>query len=85
MLKTRLTARNKGATVKTPNKPAQGSGPRATLFPFLSVEYDGSCVGQLDKTTLADPKGCPTNGDHLKCRIRPRSLTSYWHSYSCIT
>ena len=69
MLKTRLTVRNKGATVKTPNKPTEGSGPRATLFPFLSVEYDGSCIEQLDKATLADPKSCPTNGDHLTPRL----------------
>ena len=65
MLKTRLTARNKGATVKAPNKPTEGSGPRATLYPFLSVEYIGSCVEQLDKATLADPKSCPNIGDHL--------------------
>ena len=66
MLKTRLTAKGKGATVKAPNKPTEGSGPRATLYPFLSVEYIGSCVGQLDKATLADPKSCPNIGDHLR-------------------
>ena len=65
MLKTRLTATSKGATVDSPNKPTEGSGPRATLYPFLSVEYVGSCVEQLDKTTLADPKSCPNIGDHL--------------------
>ena len=68
MLKTRLTAKGKGATVKAPNKPTEGSGPRATLYPFLSVEYIGSCVGQLDKATLADPKSCPNIGDHLTPR-----------------
>lgn len=65
MLKTRLTARSKGATVEAPNKPTEGIGPRATLYPFLSVEYVGSCVGRLDKATLADPKSCPNIGDHL--------------------
>ena len=66
MLKTRLIAKNKGATVESPNKPTEGSGPRATLYPFLSVEYVGSCLGQLDKATLADPTSCPNIGDHLK-------------------
>ena len=66
MLKTRLTTRNKGATVESPNKPTEGSGPRATLYPFLSVEYSGSCVEQLDKATLADPESCPNIGDHLR-------------------
>ena len=66
MLKTRLTARSKGATVKLPNKPTEGSGPSAKPHPFLSVEYVGSCLGQSDKTTLADPKCCPNTGDHLR-------------------
>ncbi|MGB3863458.1 MAG: hypothetical protein WBE11_07430 [Candidatus Aminicenantaceae bacterium] len=65
MLKTRLAARNKGATVEAPYKPTEGSGPRATLYPFLSVEYVGSCVGQLDKAALTDPKSCLNIGDHL--------------------
>jgi len=65
MPKTRLTAKSEGATVGLPNKPADGSGPGATLHPFLSVEYVGSCVEQLDKATLADPKSCPSIGDHL--------------------
>jgi len=65
MLKTWLTAKSKGATVKSPNKPTEGSGPRVRPSPFLSVEYVGSCVDQLDKATLADPKSCPNIGDHL--------------------
>ncbi len=65
MLKTRLTAKSKGANVESPNKPTEGSGPGATLYPFLSVEYVGSCVEQSDKATLADPKSCPNIGDHL--------------------
>ena len=65
MLKTGLTAKSKGATVESLNKPTEGSGPRATLYPFLSVEYVGRSVVQLDKATLADPKSCPTIGDHL--------------------
>ena len=68
MLKTRLTARGKGATVKAPNRPTEGSGPRAMLYPFLCVEYVGSCAGQLDKASLADPKSCPNIGDHLNGR-----------------
>ena len=64
MLKTRLTARKKGATVNMPNKPTEGSRSRVTLYPFLSGEYVGSCVGQLDKATLADPKSGPTIGHH---------------------
>ena len=69
MLKTGLTAKSKGATVESLNKPTEGSGPRATLYPFLSVEYVGSSVVQLDKATLADPKSCPTIGitSHLGC------------------
>jgi hypothetical protein len=35
MLKTRLTARNKGATVEAPNKPMEGSGPGAAFCPFI--------------------------------------------------
>ncbi len=66
MLKIRLTARNEGAIVKVPNKPTEGSGPRATLYPFLSVEYVGSCVEHVDKATLADPRSCPNIGDHLR-------------------
>ena len=65
MLTTRLTPANEDASVELPNKPTEGSGPRATLYPFLSVEYVLSCVVQLDKTTLADPKCCPSIGDHL--------------------
>ncbi len=65
MLKTRLTARTEGATVEAPNKPIEGSGPRVTLFPFLSVEYVDSSIPQTDKATLADPKSCPSIGDHL--------------------
>jgi hypothetical protein len=65
MLKTKLTARNKGATVETLNKPTKGSGQRATLCRFLFVGYVRSCVGQLDKATLTDPKSYPIVGDHL--------------------
>ena len=65
MPKIRLTPANEDASVELPNKPTEGSGPRVTLYPFLSVEYMWSCVGQLDKTTLADPKSCPSIGDHL--------------------
>jgi len=68
MLKTWLTAKSKGATVKSPNKPTEGSGPRDTLFPFLSVEYVGGCVEQLDKATLAGPNCCPNIGDRLRRR-----------------
>ena len=71
MLKTWLTAKSKGATVKSPNKPTEGSGPRVRPSPFLSVEYVGSCVDQLDKATLADPKSCPNIGDHLIPTIAP--------------
>ena len=70
MLKTGLTAKSKGATVESLNQPTEGSGPRATLYPFLSVEYVGSSVVQLDKATLADPKSCPTIGDHLKATTK---------------
>ena len=44
MLKTRLTAKGKGATVKAPSKATERSGPKATPYPFLSIEYVGSCV-----------------------------------------
>ena len=67
MPKTSLTTRGKSDTVETPNKPTEGSGPRATLYPFLSVEYVWrSMMEQLDKTILADPKSCPNIGDLLK-------------------
>ena len=65
MLKTRLTATNKGATIKAPNEPTEGSGPRAKPHPFLSVEYIASSAGRLDKVTLADPKCCPNTRDRL--------------------
>jgi len=60
MLKTSLTARNKGATVEASNKPTEGSGPKSTFYAFLSVKYLGSCVEQLGKAALADPRkgGC---------------------------
>ena len=64
MLTIRLTVRSKGGTVNVPNKPTERSGPRARLYPFLSVECVGSWVVQLDKATLADPKSCPNIGDH---------------------
>jgi len=65
-LKTRLTIRSKSDTVEPPNKPTEGSGPRVTLYPFLSVEYVCSYAKQVDKTTLADRKSCPNIGDHLR-------------------
>ena len=68
MLKPGLIAQNKGVTVESPNKPTEGSGPRVMPYPFLSVEYVGSYVEQVDKTTLADPRCCPNNGDHLTVR-----------------
>ena len=51
--------------VELPNKPTEGSGPRATFHPLLSVEYVGSFVEQLGKTALAGPRSCPNIGDHL--------------------
>ena len=46
MPKTRLTARNRGATIKAPNEPTGGSGPRAKptrsfLLNILRVVRDG--------------------------------------------
>jgi hypothetical protein len=43
----------------------EGSEPRATLCPFLSVAYIESYIVQSDKTALADPKSCPNIGVHL--------------------
>ena len=78
MLKTWLTGKSKSVTVKSPNRSTEGSGPRAMLYPFLSVEYIWSCVDQLDKTTLADPKSCPNIGDHLSlsCARQPPPMTN---------
>ena len=66
MLATSLTKRTRGAIVESPNKPTQGSGPRAYALPFLSVEYDGSCIQHGDETTLHNLKNCPNKGDHFR-------------------
>jgi len=64
MLTTRLTSKDRRATVKIPNTPTKGTGPSATLHPFLSRDCIGRCVEHLDTATLADPKSCPNIGDH---------------------
>lgn len=72
MLNLRLTAKGKGATVTAPNKPTERTGRKATLYPFFSVKDVGTCVGQPDKATLADPKSCPNIGDHLRLGLQAR-------------
>ena len=66
MLKTRLTTLSAGATFESSYKLAVGSGPRAKLHRFLSVEYVWGSMRQLDQVTLANRRCCPNIVDPLR-------------------